>query len=61
MLVLAGMILPSSTQDAKSYKYMEFWAPLSEVRYEQLENLKIFRWGMHGAEQEIAPATGPGT
>ena len=55
VLVLAGMILPSSTQDAKSY--MEFWAPLSEVRYEQLENLKIFRWGMHGAEQEIAPAT----
>eukprot|EP00438_Fugacium_kawagutii_P008809 Skav212802 [mRNA] locus=scaffold1633:158488:173416:- [translate_table: standard] len=33
------------------------WTTLFLVRYEQLENLKIFRWGMHGAEQEIAPAT----
>lgn len=31
------------------------WTTVFLVRYEQLENLKIFRWGMHGAEQEIAP------
>lgn len=30
---------------------------LVEVRYEQLQNLKIFRWGMHGAEDEIAHVT----
>eukprot|EP00434_Breviolum_minutum_P038410 symbB.v1.2.034070.t1/scaffold4254.1/size42344/4 len=30
------------------------WTTVFLVRYEQLQNLKIFRWGMHGAEDEIA-------
>ena len=29
-----------------------------QARYQQLMNLKVFRWGMDGAHEEVAPAPG---